>query len=134
MTFPLGSLYHGTKFAVEGITEALNYELGPLGVKARLVEPGAIATDFAGRSFDFQNDESMAEYQALVGNLWTAFESMLPGASPASLVAEVIYEAATDESEQIRYLAGEDAKAYMAGRDSQDDITFMGGIKEAFGL
>ena len=87
MTFPLGSLYHGTKFAVEGITEALNYELNSFNVKARLVEPGAIATDFAGRSFDFQNDESLAEYQTLVTNLWAAFEGMLGNASPASLVA-----------------------------------------------
>ena len=134
MSFPLGSLYHGTKFAVEGITEALNYELGQFGVKARLVEPGAIATDFAGRSFDFQNDESLEEYQTLVNNLWAAFEGMLGDASPASLVAEVIYEAATDESEQIRYLAGEDAKMYMAGREQQDDATFMAGIKQAFGL
>lgn len=134
MSFPLGSLYHGTKFAVEGITEALNYELGQFGVQAKLVEPGAIATDFAGRSFDFQNDESMEEYQALVNNLWAAFEGMLGNASPASLVAEVIYEAATDGSEQIRYLAGEDAKMYMAGRQSQDDVTFMAGIKQAFGL
>ena len=134
MTFPLGSLYHGTKFAVEGITESLNYELKPLGIKARLVEPGAIATDFAGRSFDFQNDESIEEYQTLVGNLFTAFESMMPNASPASLVAEVIYEAATDESDQIRYLAGEDAKMYIGGREAQDDVTFMNGIREAFGL
>jgi len=134
MTFPLGSLYHGTKFAVEGITEALTYELGAIGVQAKLVEPGAIATDFAGRSFDFQNDESMEEYQALVGNLWTAFGEVLGNASPASLVAEVIYEAATDGTDQIRYTAGEDAKMFMAGRDSQDDATFIGGIKAQFGL
>ena len=134
MTFPLGSLYHGTKFAVEGITEALHYELSLIGAQAKLVEPGAIATDFAGRSFDFQNDESMEEYQSLVNNLWTAFGDVLANASPASLVAEVIYEAATDGTDQIRYTAGEDAKMFMAGRDAQDDATFIGGIKERFGL
>lgn len=134
MTFPLGSLYHGTKFAVEGITEALNYELDLIGVKAKLVEPGAIATDFAGRSFDFQNDEAMEEYQSLVSNLWTAFGEVLNNASPASLVAEVIYEAATDGTDQIRYTAGEDAKMFMAGRQAQDDATFIAGIKERFGL
>ena len=134
MTFPLGSLYHGTKFAVEGITEALHYELSLIGAQAKLVEPGAIATDFAGRSFDFQNDESMEEYQSLVNNLWTAFGDVLANASPASLVAEVIYEAATDGTDQIRYTAGEDAKMFMAGRDAQDDATFIGGIKQRFGL
>jgi NADP-dependent 3-hydroxy acid dehydrogenase YdfG len=66
MTFPLGTLYHGTKFAVEGLSEALSWEMGPIGVKVKIVEPGAIKTDFAGRSFDFSNDEAMVEYQSIV--------------------------------------------------------------------
>src|SRR5690606_19782756 len=63
ITFPLGSLYHGTKFAVEGISESLRYELENIGAQIKIVEPGAIATDFAGRSFDFKNGEGMPEYQ-----------------------------------------------------------------------
>ncbi|WP_244228721.1 SDR family oxidoreductase [Mucilaginibacter endophyticus] len=50
MTFPLGTLYHGTKFAVEGISESLSYEVEEFGGKVKIIEPGAIATDFAGRS------------------------------------------------------------------------------------
>lgn len=42
VTFPLGTLYHGTKFAVEGQSEALHYELEPLGIRVRMVEPGMI--------------------------------------------------------------------------------------------
>ena len=61
MTFPLGSLYHGTKFAVEGISEALSFELEQIGCKVKIVEPGMINTDFGGRSFDFNNDESLVE-------------------------------------------------------------------------
>ena len=49
MTFALGSLYHGTKFAVEGISESLHYEMKEIGVKVKIVEPGFIATDFGGR-------------------------------------------------------------------------------------
>ncbi|MEM7070174.1 MAG: SDR family NAD(P)-dependent oxidoreductase [Pseudomonadota bacterium] len=48
MTFPLGTLYHGTKFAVEGLSEALHYELEPLGIKVRIIEPGIIKTNFGG--------------------------------------------------------------------------------------
>ncbi len=72
MTFPLGTLYHGTKFAVEGLSEALSFEMEPLGVKVKIVEPGFIQTDFGGRSFDFSNDESMAEYQDVVEKLFAA--------------------------------------------------------------
>jgi NADP-dependent 3-hydroxy acid dehydrogenase YdfG len=134
VTFPLGSLYHGTKFAVEGISEALNYEVEAFGGKVKIVEPGSIATDFAGRSFDFNNDESMTAYQNIVAKLFAAIPSMTENASPASLVAEVIYEAATDGKNKIRYTAGEDAKVLLDNRKQLDDATFISGIKAQFGL
>lgn len=134
MTLPLGSLYHGTKFAVEGITEAMTFEMGPLGVKMKIVEPGAIKTDFGGRSFDFQNDESMKEYQGAVGAVMGGFESFGARASEASVVANVIWNAVTDGTDQLRYTAGEDAAEYMANRTAADDATFMAGIRESFGL
>lgn len=134
VSFPLGSLYHGTKFAVEGISEAMVYELAGIGAKVKIVEPGAIATDFAGRSFDFSNDESMTEYQGVVGAIMNAFGSMGDQAAPAEVVADVIYQAATDGTDQLRYTAGEDAKELMANRKALDDATMMGGMKQRFGL
>ena len=134
ITFPLGALYHGTKFAVEGISESLNYEVEQFGGQVKIVEPGMIATDFGGRSFDFSNDENMAEYQKIVGALMGAMPAMAQNASPASVVAEVIFEAATDGKNQLRYTAGEDAKVLIANRQQFDDATFIGGIKSQFGL
>lgn len=134
MTFPLGTLYHGTKFAVEGLSEALHYELDPIGIKVKIVEPGAIATDFGGRSFDFTNDESMEEYQPTVQKLFSGFENALSNASPASVVADVIWTASTDGTDQLRYTAGDDAKTLMAGRKAADDATFIAGIKAQFGF
>ncbi|MCG8034416.1 MAG: SDR family oxidoreductase [Candidatus Thiodiazotropha endolucinida] len=134
MTFPLGTLYHGTKFAVEGLSEALHFELEPLDIKVKIVEPGAIATDFGGRSFDFINDESLAEYQDTVNTLMSAFEATLSQASPASIVAEVIWNAVTDDTDTLRYTAGDDAKELMANREALDDETFIGGLKKQFGL
>ncbi len=72
MTFPLGALYHGTKFGVEGISEAIHYELEAAGFKTKIVEPGMISTDFSGRSFDVVNDENMPEYQPVVQALFGA--------------------------------------------------------------
>ena len=134
MAFPFGALYHGTKFAVEGISESLSYEVEEFGGKVKIVEPGAIATDFAGRSFDFNNDETLAEYQPLVGKVLAAVQSMFTSASPASVAANVIYEAATDGTNQLRYTAGEDAKALIAGRKQADDASFTAGIKAQMGL
>jgi NADP-dependent 3-hydroxy acid dehydrogenase YdfG len=134
LTFPLGSLYHGTKFAVEGISESLHYEMEQFGGQVKIIEPGMIATDFAGRSFDFSNDENIIEYQNIVGALMSAMPAMVQHASPASIVAEVIFEAATDGKSQLRYTAGEDAKMLITNRQQYDDTTFIGGIKSQFGL
>jgi NAD(P)-dependent dehydrogenase (short-subunit alcohol dehydrogenase family) len=134
MTFPLGTLYHGTKFAVEGLSEALSWEMEAVGVKVKIVEPGAIKTDFAGRSFDFTNDEGMVEYQPIIKKLLAALGNLMSTASDPSVVARAIYEAATDGTNQLRYTAGEDAKVLMANRSGADDATFYKGIKERLGL
>jgi NAD(P)-dependent dehydrogenase (short-subunit alcohol dehydrogenase family) len=136
MTFPLGSLYHGTKFAVEGLSEALHYELEPLGIRVKIVEPGMIATDFSGRSFDFRQTPELTAYQPVVDKLFAVLGSpeMAATASPPSVVSEAIWAAATDATPRLRYTAGADAAAYMAARSEQDDATFIGGVKAQFGL
>lgn len=134
MTFPLGSLYHGTKFAVEGFSESLSYEVEQFGGKVKIIEPGSIATDFTGRSLDFSNDETLPEYQQIVGKVMSAIPALYQNASSARIIADVIYEAATDESNQLRYTAGEDAKLFVVNRKQLDDETFIGGMKVQFGL
>jgi NAD(P)-dependent dehydrogenase (short-subunit alcohol dehydrogenase family) len=134
MTFPLGSLYHGTKFAVEGLSEALHYELEAFGVRVKIVEPGMIATDFGGRSFDFCNDESLPEYQETVGKLFAHWGTAASDPSPPSLVAEVIWGAAHDESDTLRFRAGTDAERLLEARKAQDDGTFIGELKRQIGL
>ena len=134
MAFPLGSLYHGTKFAIEGISESLNYEVEQFGGKVKIIEPGAIATDFSGRSLDFSNNEALTEYQPLVGKLLAGTAAFFQNASHANLIADVIFEAATDNTARLRYAAGEDAKILMANRKQYDDETFTAGIKSQFAL
>ena len=134
IAFPLGTLYHGTKFAVEGLSEALSYEMAAIGVKVKLVEPGAVKTEFGGRSFNFNNDESLAEYQEIVGKTLAGFVPFNEKASDPMVVAEVIYTAATDGKDQLRYIAGEDAMSVLANRKSADDASFMKEIREMFSL
>jgi short-subunit dehydrogenase len=81
ITFPLGALYHGTKFAVEGLSEALSYEMSAIGVRVKLVEPGMIKTDFAGRSFEFNNEPAITEYQPVVQAVFAALGPMAEMAS-----------------------------------------------------
>ncbi|OOQ61608.1 SDR family oxidoreductase [Mucilaginibacter pedocola] len=133
MTFPLGTLYHGTKFAVEGLSEALSYEVEQFGGKVKIVQPGAIATEF-GHSLEFSSDDSQTEYSYIVDKTATAFAPFFENASSPDVVANVIYTAATDGTNQLRYTAGDDAAAIIAQRKQADDETFIGGMKKQFGL
>jgi NAD(P)-dependent dehydrogenase (short-subunit alcohol dehydrogenase family) len=134
MTFPLGTLYHGSKFAVEGLSEALHFELETIGVKVKIVEPGMIKTDFSGRSFDFTNDESLTEYQALVSKFTSAMNSYGGTSSEPIVVAKVFYDAATDGTNQLRYTAGDDAAQFVAQRKAATDEEFNAGLKQQLGI
>ena len=80
-----------------------------MGIGVKIIEPGMIATDFAGRSFDFANDPPIDEYQEIVGKVMGAFAANPVPPSPPDLVAEVIFGAATDGTGRLRYRAGADA-------------------------
>lgn len=136
ITFPLGTLYHGSKFAVEGISEALHYELEPLGIKVAIIEPGMIATDFGGRSFDFRHSPNLPAYQPVVEKFLAVLGSpeMAATASPPSVVCDAIWAAVTDGTKKLRYTAGPDAAMLMSARSAQSDEDFIGGIKAQFGL
>lgn len=134
MTFPLGTLYHGTKFAVEGLSESLHYELEPFGVRVKIVEPGMTKTEFGGRSFDFCNDESLAEYQDTVQRLFAYWGKIASSPSDPAVVAEVIWAAAQDEGATLRFRAGADAEAFLTARRDQDDATFIAEMKSELGL
>lgn len=134
ITFPLGALYHGSKFAVEGLSEALSYEMRCIGVHVKIIEPGMIATEFGGRSFDFNNDERLTAYQPLVRSLMSQLGALGASASPASSVAEVIFEAATDGSDRLRCVAGDDARALIAERQAAGEEAFVKMTATQYGL
>lgn len=130
ITFPLGTLYHGAKFAVEGLSEALHYELEPFGVRVRIIEPGMIKTDFGGRSFDFAMDDATSEYAPTAEAMGRLFGALAADPSPPELVADVIWEAVHEPGGRLRFRAGADAHRLLDDRDAQDDDAFIGGVKQ----
>lgn len=113
LAFPLYSVYHGTKWAVEGFAESLQYELKPFGIKIKNVEPGAIKTDFYDRSQDLFKNEKIGGYddyeRICMQNTQQAGEKA-PG---PLLVSKVVWEAANSNSNKLRYVAGGDAKMLL---------------------
>lgn len=135
MTFPLGSLYHGSKFAVEGLSEALTYELAPLGISVKVIEPGMVETDFAGRSFVLSIDPDGGPYQETVDAVLTSFATMQgQGSAAADTVAKAIYGAATDGTQQLRYIVGDDAVAMLEARAAMGDAEFLDMMRGSFEL
>lgn len=111
LAFPLGSVYHATKFALEGWSESLSFEMALFNIGVKTIAPGGIATDFGGRSIDAPTHPA---YDNAMQKLWSLFDS--DKFATAGQIAEVVYEAATDGKNQVRYVAGEDAKALYARR------------------
>lgn len=107
--FPLGSIYHATKFALEGWSESLSFEMALFNVGVKTIAPGGISTDFAGRSIDVASHPA---YDDTYEKLWALFDT--DSFSTAAEIADVVYEAATDGKNQVRYVAGQDAKALYA--------------------
>ena len=130
ITFPLISLYHSTKWAVEGFSESLSYELAELGIGVKIIEPGGVATDFGGRSMDFAMPEALPDYQDMVTKFQTAMAASGLGASTAEFLAEGIYKAATDGKARLRYVIGPDAEQMYEMRKQVGDDAFMLGMRE----
>ncbi len=98
MSMPLYSLYCSTKWAVEGFTEALSYELKPHGIEVRIIEPGPIRTDFMTRSLDVADNNISSEYGEFEARVWEAYKVEFADAPGPELVAASIYKAATTTS------------------------------------
>ena len=129
--FPFNSVYHATKWALEGWSESMAFELSKFGIGIKTVAPGGIKTDFQTRSLVMAQHPA---YDALVAKALAFYRSpeRAKGYSTAEQIAEVVYEAATDGKTQLRYLAGEDAKALYAQRKAVGDEAMRAGIDKLF--
>jgi NAD(P)-dependent dehydrogenase (short-subunit alcohol dehydrogenase family) len=133
LTFPFSSLYHATKFALEGLTESMQYELNPLGINLKIVEPGGYKTEFAGRSMDLFGAEGLDDYKPSFDKFITILDNW-PMSTNLGEVAGAVYEAATDGTEKLRYPVGHDAVQLLQTRPQMDDVDFKKMMASQLGL
>ena len=105
------------------MTESLQYELNPLGIRLKLVEPGGYKTDFAGRSMSYYGAGGIGGYQEPFDRFAGKLDQW-PMSGNIGEVAEAIYQAATDGTETLRYPVGHDAVPMLEGRRQMDDVAF----------
>ena len=131
--YPGGSAYVSTKFAVEGLSESMAYELEPFGIKVILVEPGVIKTNIAnGMVIAKKSQNSNSPYSQIMQKMSTSFEHMLENASSPDVVAKVVLKAVTSENPSLRYLAGKDVEMWIDAKRNMSDDQFYKMIKQSF--
>ncbi|MCA6067726.1 SDR family oxidoreductase [Chryseobacterium sp. RG1] len=111
---PLGSLYNMSKFALEGLTEGLYFELKPLNIELHLVEPGGFESNF-GNNITFSKSETIRDYDLITSNVGAVLNAVnKPGAtaSPLSIV-KTVYNLASGKNNSFRTVVGKDAKSVL---------------------
>lgn len=133
LALPLGTLYHGSKFAVEGLSESLHFELEPVGIKVKIIQPATIKRDFGGGSSDMSQDASLEEYQPSLRKLLAYRSTSSSAQVEPVVVCEAIYEAATDGMSTLRYQAPKNQEL-ITRRKEQGDQAFIDSFKREMGF
>ena len=132
---PILSAYQSTKFALEGLSESLSYELESFGIRVVIVEPGFIRTNIMNSSIMAKKAaDRESPYFSLMQKVENHFKSMMdnPSTSQPEEVAKVILQAITSEKPQLRYTAGNDAATVMQAKKTMSDSEFGNLIKQQF--
>lgn len=136
ISFPLNSPYHATKFALEGLSESIQYELEPFGIKIIVIEPGGVGSNFlknlkmAAKTSDPLN----SPYRSIQSSMSEYFKQWAQNLTHPSEVAKVILQAVTSDNPDFRYVVGNDAKMTLESRRSMSDREFQDMIKKQINL
>ena len=134
ITMPLNSVYHGMKWGLEGLTEALSYELRPFGITLKLIAPGGVKTDFAGRSLTRTKVDLDPEYERQTESFLEVAGKRSENWSEPRIVSEVVFQAITDGSDKLRYTAGADAAMMWEARQKMSNEEWINMMSTNFGF
>jgi len=130
---PCNTMYHASKFALEGFTESLRHELTEFNIDVILIEPGAIRSNFVENIRTAKNyDSNNSPYAKTIQKVFDGFEPMLANASDPKEVAQVILNAANSSSPNIRYTVGKDAESILKARAELSDRELEKWARESF--
>ena len=136
ISFPLNSPYHATKFALEGLSESIQYELEPFGIKVIVIEPGGVGSNFMKnlKMASKTSNPSSSPYRSMQSSISEYFNQWLQNAIHPSEVAKVILQAVTSDNPDFRYVVGKDAVMTLEARRSMSDREFQESIKKQINL
>ncbi|MDF0682669.1 MAG: SDR family NAD(P)-dependent oxidoreductase, partial [Candidatus Nitrosocosmicus sp.] len=124
------SAYASSKFAVEGLTESMSYELEPFGIKTILIEPGIIKTNFIKAAVLAQKSKDPnSPYFQFMNNMDEGMKRLIENSESPEYVARVVLDAINDSNPKLRYLAGKDVEHIMEIKNKMSDEDFHNMIK-----
>jgi NAD(P)-dependent dehydrogenase (short-subunit alcohol dehydrogenase family) len=123
MGLPGFPAYVSTKYALEGLSDCLRYELGQFGINVTLIEPGAVKTNFFD-SMKVQESKADPKYKKLTDHMLSGLKMMAQLGAEPTQVAEVILKAINADEILPRYIAGTDAAMFMEAKKEKSDIEF----------
>ena len=136
IALPLNSPYHATKFALEGLSESIQYELEPFGIKVIVVEPGGVRSNIL-KNLKWASRASGSRdspYRSTQNSMSEYFKQWAQNLAHPSEVAKVILQAVTSDNSDFRYIVGKDAAMALESRRNMSDREFQNLIKKQFSL
>ncbi|WP_435010204.1 SDR family oxidoreductase [Tundrisphaera lichenicola] len=134
-TLPMLSLYCASKFALEGFSESLSYELASQNIIVKIVEPGGVvSTNFGKRSSaEAEVNRVLADYKPFASRVNAIFAGLRASRLATEQdVARVILDAATDGTDRLRYVATEDIKPLVRARRETSEEEYMEFMRSQF--
>jgi short-subunit dehydrogenase len=125
--FPAMSAYVSSKFALEGLSESMSYELEPFGIKVIIIEPGVIRTNFKKNSVMSKkslDNSSISPYSSIIQKIDSSISSIIEHATPPEEVAKAILHAITSNNPELRYLVGNDMIMMAETKKNMSDEDF----------
>ncbi len=126
--FPGSPAYISSKFALEGLSECMRYELGQFGVKTVIIEPGVIKTEFMKNIKS--NTKPDSPYYELTNKVISGIKMMAELGTPPKEVAKTIVKAVKTEDPLPRYVVGNDASMFLEAKRMKTDMEFENYLKK----
>ena len=128
--FPASPAYISSKFALEGLSESLRFELAPFGVDVIIIEPGVIKTNFMKNMKMAKKSELDTVYKDITTKVVSGVKMMAEMGTPPKEVANTIVKAIKDKNPLPRYVVGNDALMFLEAKKSKTDIEFENYLKK----
>ena len=128
--FPASPAYISSKFALEGLSESLRFELAPFGVNVVIIEPGVIKTNFMKNMKMAKKYGPESVYTDITDKVVSGVKMMCEMGTDPKEVADAIVKATKDENPLPRYIVGNDASMFLEAKKNKTDLEFENYLKK----